>query len=178
MADSTIDSDTLAAAKKAAGTAAAAALAGGLAGAAKAFRDRHARAESERNDEPDEDEATEPPVETRAEQEEPEPEPEAEETDEEREEPRRPASGVDVASLVRRAREHAADLLGVQPESISSFEQRDGSFAVSVEVVEVRRVPDSTDVLASYELTLDEDGDLVGFERRRRYRRAQVDDES
>jgi hypothetical protein len=82
-----------------------------------------------------------------------------------------------VAALVRRAREHAGELLGVQPESVSGFEQRDGSFVVSVEVVEVRRVPDSTDVLASYELMLDENGELTGFERRRRYRRAQVDDE-
>jgi len=37
----------------------------------------------------------------------------------------------------------------------------------------VRRVPESTDVLASYAVELDDQGDLVAYERMRRYYRAQ-----
>jgi len=40
---------------------------------------------------------------------------------------------------------------------------------VLVEVVEVRRIPDTTDVLALYEVTVDDDGALEGYRRRRRY---------
>ena len=42
---------------------------------------------------------------------------------------------------------------------------------VHVEVVEVRRIPDTTDVLALYEVQVDEDGDLMGYRRLRRYAR-------
>jgi hypothetical protein len=47
---------------------------------------------------------------------------------------------------------------------------------VTVEVLELERVPSTMDLLASYEVTLSEDGDVLGFERRRRYHRAAVDD--
>lgn len=48
----------------------------------------------------------------------------------------------------------------------------DGGWRVLVEVIEVSRVPASTDVLGAYEVTVDEEGELVRFERLRRYVRA------
>ena len=47
---------------------------------------------------------------------------------------------------------------------------------MSVEVVDVHRIPESTDVLASYEVALDDDGGLLSLERRGRYRRSQVEE--
>jgi hypothetical protein len=44
-----------------------------------------------------------------------------------------------------------------------------------LEVVEVSRIPDSTDILASYELTLDDDGRLAQMTRTRRYLRSQLE---
>ena len=44
-----------------------------------------------------------------------------------------------------------------------------------VEVLEVERVPNTMDVLASYEVLLSDDGEVLGFNRRRRYHRAAVD---
>ena len=46
---------------------------------------------------------------------------------------------------------------------------------MTLEVVELSRIPTSTDVLASYELTLDGDGKLVRYQRGRRYYRSQAD---
>ena len=46
---------------------------------------------------------------------------------------------------------------------------------VTLEVVELRRIPESTDVLASYEVELDGDGKLLGFERGGRYTRSQAE---
>ena len=45
---------------------------------------------------------------------------------------------------------------------------------VTVELVELSRVPNSTDVLGCYVVTLDDDGELVGYERVRRYQRSQT----
>ena len=45
---------------------------------------------------------------------------------------------------------------------------------ISSKVVEVRRIPETTDVLASYAVELDENGDLIAFERVRRYQRSEA----
>jgi hypothetical protein len=81
-----------------------------------------------------------------------------------------------ATELVRAARRQIEELIGETPESVSGVRRTDGGWAVSFEVVEVRRIPETTDVLSSYEVTVDDDGNLLDLERRRRYRRSQVDD--
>ena len=89
----------------------------------------------------------------------------------------RGASSADVAAVVARARSHVENVLGKEAETVSGISRADGSWAVTVEVVEVRRIPDSTDILSSYEVALDDNGDLLRLERRGRYRRSQVEEE-
>jgi len=77
---------------------------------------------------------------------------------------------------VKLAREQLADLTGRDVEGVLELEPlEEGGWKVSLEVVELRRVPDSTDVLGVYDVELDEDGELMGYWRRRRYYRAQVE---
>ena len=87
------------------------------------------------------------------------------------------ASSSDVAEVVDRARSQLTDVLEKEVDSVSGISRRNGSWSVTVEVVEVHRVPDSTDVLSSYEVVLDDDRNLVSLERRGRYRRSQVEEE-
>ena len=75
------------------------------------------------------------------------------------------------------ARSHVENLLGKEAESISGIAKQDGRWSVTVEIVEVHRIPDSTDILASYEVVLDDDGDLIRLERQGRYRRSQVEED-
>lgn len=86
------------------------------------------------------------------------------------------AASSDVEKMVERAKSEVEHLLGNKPEGVSGIEHSNGSWCVTVEVVEVRRVPDSTDVLASYGVVLDREGNLVSLERKRRYRRSQVEE--
>jgi Gas vesicle synthesis protein GvpO len=97
-------------------------------------------------------------------------------TDRER---RRPASRDGVTATAercaRRAADYVADMTGREPEAIVSLEHTDdGGWLVDVEVVETRRVPDSTDILAVYEAELDAEGELVGYRRVKRYSRCQM----
>jgi hypothetical protein len=79
--------------------------------------------------------------------------------------------------LLQAAREQVADVTGHHVETVSGC-QRDGDqgWIVTVEVRELERVPNTMDLMASYRVMLSEDGDVLGFERRRRYHRAAVDD--
>jgi hypothetical protein len=48
---------------------------------------------------------------------------------------------------------------------------------VTVEVLELSRVPSTTDVLGSYEVRLDGNGTLRGYKRLRRFNRGETRDE-
>ena len=77
-------------------------------------------------------------------------------------------------TAVKVAQSAAAQLLelaGREAEGVTGIERTEDGWKVLVEVVEVRRIPDTTDILALYEVTTDEDGDLEGYRRLRRYAR-------
>jgi hypothetical protein len=86
--------------------------------------------------------------------------------------PRAAAAKRATASQVAvRAAQQLLELTGKGAEGVTGLERTDDGWKVHVEVVEVRRIPDTTDVLALYEVQVDEDGDLIGYRRLRRYTR-------
>lgn len=103
----------------------------------------------------------------------------AEESSEEREQsgrterPRKKAKAMDIA---RSAARQLAELTGRVPECVIGIERTDDGWRVDLEVVESRRIPDSTDILATYQVDVDEDGDLTGYHRAQRYVRGKGSD--
>ena len=90
-----------------------------------------------------------------------------------------------AADVVREAVRQLTELTGRQPEAVLGVQRDDGDdngngnqdgWRVTVEIVEMRRVPNSTDLLGCYEVTLDSEGDLVEYRRTRRYARGQTDE--
>jgi hypothetical protein len=86
------------------------------------------------------------------------------------EEPPR-ATAREAAQLARQSITEMTDLEPVQMTSVSPTE--DG-WLVEVEVVEDRRIPSSSDILALYEVELDLTGELLAYRRTRRYLRGQT----
>jgi Gas vesicle synthesis protein GvpO len=79
---------------------------------------------------------------------------------------------------VREARQQLFELIGRPVEQVLSMERDDdGDWQVLVQVVELERIPNSTDVLGAYRVTLDDDGEVVGYRRIRRYVRSQADED-
>lgn len=70
-----------------------------------------------------------------------------------------------------------ADLTGKEFEGIVGIRKSGDDWSVEGEVLEMRRIPSTTDVLAVYEVTVDADGELVGYERRARYVRGDAREE-
>jgi Gas vesicle synthesis protein GvpO len=196
QAQEATNSNLSGAAAKVVGTAAAAALLGALGGAAKALMERRGNEEPDASEQPEEETdaasedraSAEPAPEQDEEGDQPEEPAADEEEDEEPQpaaaEPRREtpqAQGVSAdegAEIVTQARRQLGMLLGTEAERVSGLERADRGWTVMLEVVEVSRIPESTDVLATYEVTLDDDRNVVSVARKRRYRRSQVDDES
>ncbi len=76
---------------------------------------------------------------------------------------------------VKRARHHVRGMTGKDAESVVGLEHTDDGWTVLVDVVELERVPNTTDVLATYEVTLDDDGELSGCRRLHRYVRGSTE---
>ncbi|MFI9063775.1 gas vesicle protein [Streptomyces sp. NPDC053429] len=85
-------------------------------------------------------------------------------------------SGVPgAAAAMRAAVAQLAELLGRLPESVSLLKPTEDGWVAQVEVVELERIPETTSVMASYRVALDEDGELISYERTRRYSRGTID---
>jgi hypothetical protein len=88
--------------------------------------------------------------------------------------PPRRSSGARLAGA---AREAVQELTGRTPESVTALERSDDGWRVAVEVLELERIPSTTDVMATYEVSLDEQGELQGYRRVHRYLRGSPGDE-
>lgn len=82
---------------------------------------------------------------------------------------------VSATEAIRSAAEQLTELLGRRPESVSALKPTEDGWEARVEVVEVERIPETTSVMASYNVVLDPAGQLLGYERGHRYTRAQTD---
>lgn len=85
--------------------------------------------------------------------------------------PRKAAGGLEIA---RQGARQLQQLTGNQVEGITGMHRTDDGWRVQVDVLELRRVPNTTDVLATYDVDVDSDGELIGYHRRHRYVRGEV----
>lgn len=78
----------------------------------------------------------------------------------------RPARAGEIAANAAR---QLAELTGREPEGVTGLERSEDGWIVSVDVLELRRVPATADVLASYEVEVTGRGALRGYRRVARY---------
>lgn len=83
---------------------------------------------------------------------------------------------VRAPDAVKQAIQQLRELTGRPVEGVLGVQRDDDGWVVTVEVVELRRVPDSTDVLGSYAVAVDSRGELQEYRRTHRYYRSQVEE--
>ncbi|MFC7375802.1 MULTISPECIES: gas vesicle protein [unclassified Brachybacterium] len=83
---------------------------------------------------------------------------------------------VSAVDAVKKALDQFSTLTGRAPESVVGVRWHEDRWKVRLEVVESRRVPDSADLLAEYEVDLDGGGDLLSYDRKDRYVRGRPSD--
>jgi len=77
----------------------------------------------------------------------------------------------------RRAVRQLAALTGREIEGVLGLRRTDEGWEIALEVLELERIPQSTDVLATYEVALDDHGELREYRRVRRYARNQTEED-
>ena len=83
---------------------------------------------------------------------------------------------LSARDLTLAAKRTVEELTGFSPEGVSGFQWDGEAWLVSVDVCELERVPNTTDVMATYVVQLDERGGLLGYKRDRRYQRGHAEE--
>ena len=82
---------------------------------------------------------------------------------------------ISARELALEARATVKDMTDFDPETVSALQWDGESWLVSVEVCELTRIPNTTDVMATYVVQLDDGGGLLGYKRERRYLRGEAE---
>src|SRR6478736_4156935 len=86
-------------------------------------------------------------------------------------------SRTNSADLAVAAAQQLVTLTGKTFEGIVGLSRSDDGWDVEVEVVEMRRIPSTTDVIAVYRVSVDQGGDLLSYRRVHRYLRGQASEQ-
>ncbi|TCT02266.1 gas vesicle protein [Aquabacter spiritensis] len=80
--------------------------------------------------------------------------------------------------LIRNVKMQLQELTGFNADSVSDFTATQDGWEMTVNLLELKRIPASTDMLAAYRIKLDKAGNVTGYHRSRRYLRDQVMEET
>lgn len=87
-------------------------------------------------------------------------------------EPEGPLTAREAVALVR---DYITEMTEGEPLRMTSATPTDeGGWIIEIETVEDRRIPSSADILALYEMELDSSGEMLSYQRTRRYMRGQT----
>ncbi|MGD0076884.1 MAG: gas vesicle protein GvpO, partial [Candidatus Binataceae bacterium] len=91
---------------------------------------------------------------------------------------RRKGEAAGAAAVAKHAKAELEAIIGLDADRVSAVERKPDGWHVTVDLVELRRIPAATDMLAAYEAVLGPTGVLLSYHRTRRYFRDQMIEES
>jgi len=88
------------------------------------------------------------------------------------------AEPISAAEIAERSKRDLARITGLDADHVSAVRSEPDGWHVTVDLIELRRIPHSTDVLAAYHAVFAPAGTLTSFHRTRRYLRDEMVEES
>lgn len=80
-----------------------------------------------------------------------------------------------LAEAVRVAVREFAELTGHEPDAVTGARSTEEGWSMLVDVVELERIPSTSSVLATYRVDVGQRGQLLSYERLRRFNRGATD---
>ncbi len=72
-----------------------------------------------------------------------------------------------MVNLAQRAKEQLTEVTGFSPVAAVGGFKDDEGWHITVDAVEMARIPQSTDIIGTYVVSLDQEGNMVKFEKKR-----------
>jgi hypothetical protein len=83
---------------------------------------------------------------------------------------------MNADEIIRKAQEDFARLSKIPVDGVTGLSKTDEGWVVSLEGLERRAIPDTMDVLGLYEVRLDNEGNLLGFDRKKLRKRGETEE--
>jgi hypothetical protein len=90
---------------------------------------------------------------------------------------RRMTDSMNTNELIKKAEEEFASLSKLPVNAVIGLAKRDEGWVVSLEAMERKAIPDTMDMLGLYEVRLDSEGTLLGFERKKLRKRGETQED-
>ncbi len=74
---------------------------------------------------------------------------------------------VNMDAMVRAATKRLMELTGLKVSSVTGAVKEGDVWRITLEMIDKKSIPDSMDVLATYEVRMGPDGEMLGFTRGR-----------
>lgn len=74
---------------------------------------------------------------------------------------------MNMKELVERAASQLEEVTGLNAETVSAAFRDEQGWHVTLDMLEMSRIPTATDVLGDYEVLLDDEGNMLRFERKK-----------
>jgi len=84
---------------------------------------------------------------------------------------------MNADEIIKKAEEDFARLSKIPVDGVTGLAKTEEGWVVSLEALERRAIPDTMDVLGLYEVRLDNEGNLLGFNRRKLRKRGETEEE-
>jgi len=84
---------------------------------------------------------------------------------------------MNADEIIKKAQEDFARLSQMPIDGVIGLSKTEEGWAVSLEGLERRAIPDTMDVLGLYEVRLDSEGNLLGFDRKKLRKRGETEEE-
>jgi len=84
---------------------------------------------------------------------------------------------MNTDGIIKKAQEDFARLSKIPVDGVIGLSKTEEGWVVSLEGLERRAIPDTMDVLGLYEVRLDNEGNLLGFDRKKLRKRGETKEE-
>ena len=83
---------------------------------------------------------------------------------------------MNTGEIIKKAQEDFARLSKIPVDGVIGLSKSEEGWVVSLEGLERRAIPDTMDVLGLYEVRLDNEGNLLGFDRKKLRKRGETEE--
>jgi hypothetical protein len=80
---------------------------------------------------------------------------------------------MNMTELIARTKQQMEAITGLSPETVSRLDRAEDGWSVGIDMLEHRSIPRTYDLLASFDVSLDQDGNIQNWHRTGRFVRCQ-----
>jgi hypothetical protein len=80
---------------------------------------------------------------------------------------------MNMTELIARTKKQMEAITGLAPETVSRLDRAENGWSVAIDMLEHSSIPRTHDLLASFEVSLDPDGNIQNWHRTGRFVRCQ-----